>query len=313
MSTVIVVAGTGSVIAVKKEMADKAPWEFVREIRQDTERNAREIRRAQDGLARLRERQGQIQSLVERVQDGNGWDDLNMEWALAEAEYLLVTAVYALELARDVGGAIAALEAAKLRLDGLRAPNLEPVRRQAAADLARLKKSARGFDGRAAARELLALSLQVADLPLRSAPIAPSASEPTAASAGEPAWKRLLRSLGDTFKEVLTVRRRGTASLSPDPADDARLLLSLRLEAARLAVLTRDADGYRSSLRAALALLHAHFNTEDGAVGGILDALTRLEAVPLHEDFPRVDSSLESLRAYRKNTVTARDLDETWR
>ena len=76
------------------------------------------------------------EALVSLYQDKRG---SNEDWALAEVEYLLIIAMHRLLLEEDVMTALAAMEAADLRLKDLGNPGLLPVRQQLATDINQLR------------------------------------------------------------------------------------------------------------------------------------------------------------------------------
>jgi len=78
----------------------------------------------------------QSDALASLYQDKRG---SNEDWAIAEVEYLLIIAMQRLLLEEDVTTALAAMEAADLRLKNMGNPGLLPVRQQLAADMNQLR------------------------------------------------------------------------------------------------------------------------------------------------------------------------------
>ncbi len=91
----------------------------------------------------------------------------NEDWAIAEIEYLLIIAMQRLILEEDVSTALAAMEAADLRLKNLGNPGLLPLRQQLATDM-NLLRSVNLADTVGMAIYLADMVDLSADLPLKS-------------------------------------------------------------------------------------------------------------------------------------------------
>ena len=236
----------------------------------------------------------------------------NEDWAIAEVEYLLIIAMQRLLLEEDVTTALAAMEAADLRLNNLSNPGLLLVRKQLASDMNQLR-SVNLADTVGMAIYLADMVDLSADLPLRAEVIVetmdPSSTDTNASNdepVVDPLWKRIPKILWQEIKSLVVIKRSGEvkqALLLPNEEYFLYQNLRLELESARQAVLRSDSQNLRSSIDLILPWMRQYFNTSDSAVVNVMETLDKMRSVELKPDLPDVSSSLESLRAYiRKNS-----------
>jgi uroporphyrin-3 C-methyltransferase len=236
----------------------------------------------------------------------------NEDWAIAEVEYLLIIAMQRLLLEEDVTTALAAMEAADLRLNNLSNPDLLPIRKQLASDMNQLR-SVNLADTVGMAIYLADMVGLSADLPLKAEVIVETidqSSTDTNADDNEPVvdplWKRIPKILWQEIKSLVVIKRSGEvkqALLLPNEEYFLYQNLRLELESARQAVLRSDSQNLRSSIDLILPWMRQYFNTSDSAVVNVMETLDKMRSVELKPDLPDVSSSLESLRAYiRKNS-----------
>ena len=84
--------------------------------------------------------------------------------------------------------------------------------------------------------------------------------------------------------------------------------LRLQLELSRMALLIRDEDQYRISVRASTEWLDEYFDTDDGRVRGALASLENAGSIDFHESVPSIDSTLGAFDEYlagRDRSMTA--------
>ena len=257
-----------------------------------------------DALDKLKARQDEFRDSLDKLYREQERD--STDWAVAEVEHLMIIATHSLTLQKDVGTALAALEAADNRLRDLGDPALLPVRRQLTSDINAL----RGVND----VDITGLSLYLSDLvgrvdklPLNEAAVGDTGtaedSKEAAAEARMPAWKRLLVRVWHEFKSLLVISRSGKAGaalLLPEEKYFLYQNLRLQLESTRAAVFRRDTANFHASLDIVLQWLRDYFDAGNTAVRNTMQSLQEMNKLDLDQELPDISSSLESLRAYIK-------------
>ena len=223
----------------------------------------------------------------------------NADWALAEAEYLLVIATHRLVLAHDVRTALVAMQAADARLRDLDLPGLTPVRSRIASDMDALK-SVHRVDITGLTLFLSDLSERAPKLPLNPKRFATQRiprAKPAPQHAGN--WRDLLHEMWRSIKSLVVVTRRtGGIRLLPDEKYFVIQNLQLQIEAARLAVLRRDTRALHASVQSLSHWLRTYFDLSDGGVESALQSIQQMGNLDLEPKLPDISSSLETLRAF---------------
>ena len=237
----------------------------------------------------------------------------NEDWAIAEVEYLLIIAMHRLLLEEDVITALAAMEAADLRLKNLVDPGLLPVRKQLATDMNQLR-AVNHADIAGIAIYLAELVNLSSDLPLKSEAIKKTnAALPSDENHLDdeldvgPFWKRLPKIIWQEIKSLVVVKRTGEmkhALLLPREEYFLYQNLRLELESARLAVLRADSGNLRASIGLSQSWLRQYFDTKDSAVINVMETLEQMQAIELKPALPDISSSVESLRAYLRDVAS---------
>lgn len=234
----------------------------------------------------------------------------NEDWALSEAEYLLIIATHRLLLEKDADTAIAAMEAASQRLESLGTPDLMPVREQLVSDINKLKA--------VNVVDITGLSIYLADLiektdklPIKRSVIADEKAGQTKAagqSESEAGWKGVMYSIWQELKSLVIIKRRDEVKqelLLPDQEYFLSQNLRLELESARLSALRHDTENFHTSIKLIMDWLNKYYEVNHSGVMNILDTLKQMSTVKLDPDLPDISSSLETLRAYIRNRETA--------
>ncbi len=274
----------------------------------------------EDAIGQLKQKQiEQSEALASLYKDKRG---NNEDWALAEVEYLLIIAMHRLLLEEDVMTALAAMEAADLRLKDLGNPGLLPVRQQLASDMNQLR-SVNLADIAGLAIYLAGLVDLSADLLLKSNVLLveskhTSSSEVNYADVEDPLWKKLPRLLWQEIKSLVVIKRSGEAKqalLLPGEEYFIYQNLRLELESARQSVLRSDSENLRVSIDLIQSWMRQYFDTNDSAVVNVMETLDQMRIVELNPALPDISSSLESLRAYVREatfepTTGPADVDE---
>ncbi|HEY1078051.1 MAG TPA: uroporphyrinogen-III C-methyltransferase [Fontimonas sp.] len=220
---------------------------------------------------------------------------------LAVVEQLLMLANDRLVVGREVPATIAALEAADARLAALKDPRLFAVREAIAQERAALQ-AVPAVDEVGASLMLSGLIERTSRLPLSAqAPTHFTASgpEPVALAADAGPWARAWAAIKQAVSSAFTIRRADGPSpqlLSVEQTDLVRQMLALKLEAARLALLRRNATSLREISVSASRWLADYFRTDDPAVIAAQADLQRLQELQLSPPLPDISRSLGLLR-----------------
>lgn len=251
----------------------------------------------------LADRVTQLSEAVNRLSTER--PNAEVDWSLAEVEYLIFAAAQRLVLAADVTGAERILAAADGRLAELADPALITLRQAIAHDRNDLA-AIRLPDTAGLAIYLGDLAGRAGVLPLKSSPIhehqATAATEPTAPPG---AWSSALDDVWRELRTLVVIRETNQVDLAAlDPAAQALIRESLRLElvAARLSVLRADTDNLRASIDHALHLLQQHFDPGAEAIANASKALTEMRGLELKPALPTVltaQATVQSAQAAR--------------
>jgi len=267
--------------------------------------------RIAESVENLSKRQGDLATGLNSLYLDQSRD--NLDWALAEVEYLLILATHRLSLADDVATALVAMQAADNRLKNISDPRILAVRRQLIADT-NLLKSINTVDISGLALYLADMVNRVQALPLNQLQI--SNSKPAIPQTLEQqddktssVWKRLVNSIWLELKDLVKTPNEGEVVSMPLLPEQRYFLyqnLRLKLDIARLAVLNRDTDNLQASIIEIKAWLVKYFNTADAGVNNILEALTQMTEIRLDPELPDISSSLESLLIVSKQNWSCR-------
>jgi len=101
------------------------------------------------------------------------------------------------------------------------------------------------------------------------------------------------------FSKLVTVRRNDApmaALMTPERVELIRKNLSLKLEAARLALVYQDEVLYKANIDISMKWLADYFDAENPAVKAALEQLAALKETPIKAEFPSIALSLKMLR-----------------
>ncbi len=222
----------------------------------------------------------------------------------ADIEHLLLIANDSLILQHDVTTALAALRSADERLRALADPAFADTRRRLASEIAALQSLPRP-DITGAAFAISGLQQQIDALTLESlrAPGGAREAPGLADDNGEPGdlsgWRAVMEDLWARLSSLFVIRR-GDEADGPLIAPDQRVFLNqnlrLQLESARLALLSRDAEGLRHHLGIARDWLARHYDADDARVAALLGGIDELARLDIAPDMPDISASLKALR-----------------
>ena len=236
------------------------------------------------------------------------------DWALAEIEQVLSTASQQLQLAGNVQGALIALQNADARLSHSDKPQFITIRRALARDIEKLKALPL-VDITGIALRLDTLMGQIDTMPLLSdeKPAAPAATPkgktspqqavaPSFLGTVKDKWNGFSAEMWDELRQLVQVRRVDTPQallLSPGEAYYARENLKLRLLSARLSLLSRNQNAFRSDLSAAQETIRRYFDTRARQTQSALALLKQLQGSDLNIEMPTLNDSLNAVRGYK--------------
>jgi uroporphyrin-3 C-methyltransferase len=270
---------------------DKAQRASVQAL-QDNLRDAQaKIALLENRLAESQSQQAALEALYRELAPSRD------EWALTEVEQVLLLASQQLQIARNVSGALAALQLADAKLQRLDRPQFVPLRRALARDMDRLKAvpyvdvpglSLR-LDQAIAAVDTLPLALE------ERVPAPPREAPPK----DEPGWRRFMRDVWADLLQLVRIENLDRAEaplLTPSQQFFLRENLKLRLLSARFNLLFRDQGNFRADLAAAGTWLNTYFDTHAKPVQSLLTLLKELRATDMSTELPGLAGSLDAVR-----------------
>ena len=221
---------------------------------------------------------------------------------LSEVEQMLVLASQQLQLAGNVRGALAALQAADQRLARADKLAATPLRRAITQDMERLKAVPQ-VDTVGIAVKLDGLITQSDTLPLLVAESPPLRVATRARYADEQgALSRAARDFWEEMKGLVRIRdleSNDVPLLAPAQTYFLRENLKLRLLSARVALLARDEASFREDLKATQGWIGKFFDTRAKATGAALAALKQISESPVAIAAPDINASLAAVRTAR--------------
>jgi len=273
-------------------------------LKDDTKLLKTDVNDASATLDDVKASQDGIREALEKIQ--NDLSRHRTEWALAEAEQLLVIANNRLQLARDVRSALAALRAADSQLNQLSNPTLLPVRREIAREIATLEALDK-VDIGGISLKLGSLAESVERLPVapdvsRRAQALLEAKAPgnvTDAPTTEGSWRAEARSVWRDMVTLVRIRHDVGVQrplLPPEQEYFLRENLKLMLYGAQTALLQGNIDVFQQDVKVASQLLKDYFDPNTQVVIGMQAELEKMRASKLVAGLPDISRSLATLR-----------------
>jgi uncharacterized protein HemX len=262
--------------------------------------------------AQLRDAQARVAELEARVADTQEQrvtlEEMYRELSrsaddrvLADVEQTLLAASQQLQLAGNVRGALAALQAADARLARAEKLAATPLRRAITQDMEKLKAVPQA-DTVGLAVKLDQLMQQVDTIPLLIAESPPPPRATRVRATDETSVPRVVRDFWDEMKGLVKIRELDTPEpqlLAPAQAYFLRENLKLRLLAARVSLLARDESTFRDDLKASQAWITKYFDARSRAATTTLASLKQVAETPVAIATPDINASLAAVRTAR--------------
>ena len=234
------------------------------------------------------------------------YNDLSVsrdETALAEVEQMLLIAGQQLQLSANVKAALIAMQSADTRLQRMDRPAFNGLRKAIGQDMDKLRVLP-SVDISGINFQLDNLIAVVDELPLVYQQRVVKKEEITQAAApkNETTWQKLLREIWQDVKQLVRIEDTGKAEIPLLPPSQEFFLrenLKLRLLSARLALLSRDEDGFKQELKTAQLWTARYFDGKSNEVMRMLSGLKKISASNISIELPDVSPSLQAVRNYR--------------
>src|SRR6185312_12900361 len=221
---------------------------------------------------------------------------------LSEVEQALVAASQQLQLAGNVRGALAALQAADQRLARADKLAASPLRRAIGQDMDRLKAVPQ-VDTAGIALKLDNLIGQTDTLPLVVAETIPVRVASRARYADESTgFTRAARDFWEEMKGLVRIRELDNPEaplITPAQAYFLRENLKLRLLSARVALLARDEPSFREDVKATQSWVSKYFDAKARPTAAALATLKEVGDSPVAIAVPDINASLAAVRTAR--------------
>lgn len=223
------------------------------------------------------------------------------QMVLAEVEQLLLIAVQQLQLSANVKSALIAMQQADSRLQRLKRPALDTLRRAIGSDMEKLR-ALPDVDVTSINVRLDILITAVDHFPLvQNLRATEEIGMPVSVPAGN-TWQNLLREIWQEAKTLVRIENTHKTELpllSPTQTFFLRENLKLRLLSARLALLSRDENSFKHDIKTSLEWVKLYFDVKSPEGAQAVNALQKLINANIKIDMPDVSGSLEAVRHYR--------------
>lgn len=222
------------------------------------------------------------------------------DWILAEVEQLVIIANQQLELTGNVQSALAALEAADMRLQRIDKPLFSRLRETLKQDMDHLR-ALPYVDINGIALRLDTMSQQVDGLTLAT-DSRPRATPPDSTAPPRGPWSALTQKIMNDLMNAVKIRRMDSPELpllTPEQTFFLRENLKLRLMAARNDALAHQETRYQNDLKIASAWLTRYFDTSLPSCMLIKKDLDQLLATPVMIPVPDISATLAAVHSAR--------------
>lgn len=257
----------------------------------------------------LKKQQDDLADNINTLREKNLY--LRKDWLLLEAEYLIQLANQRILLERDVNTAIAALEAADMRLRDTGDPGIVKVRQVVNQALQSLKQVPQS--------DIAGMSLTLSSIngDLEKMPLAtpdPKSREQEVQRELEEtqkveSWRELPAAVWRDLKNLVVIRDHEKPIqplLSPEQRFFLLENLRLQIEQARLALLSGQQTIYKERLDTAMQWIGQYFDKDSPVTRATLQSLQQLATVVIAPELPDISGTYVALQRYR----TGKQLDD---
>ena len=224
------------------------------------------------------------------------------EAVLAEVEQMLLIAEQQLQLSANVKAALIAVQSADARLQRINRPAYSGLRKAVIQDMDKLR-ALPGVDINGINFQLNNLIDAVDSLPLAyQQRTEHEVIAQTVVPKDETAWQKLLREIWQEIRQLVRIENTEKAEiplLLPNQEFFLRENLKMRLLAARLALLSRDASSYSLELKTARLWTTRYFDGKSEQGVRMMAGLKKLSAYDIGIQLPDISASLQALRNFR--------------
>ena len=254
----------------------------------------------------MQSRQDELSAYLDVMRQQN--QHLRKDWLILEAEYLMQMANHRLLFERDVSTAIAALDAADMRLRETGDPAVLGVRKVIAEAIQSLKQVPQA-DRAGLSLTLSAINKELETLPLKTPDPksrADGAQRDTDATKEISSWKELPAAIWRDLKGLVVIRdHRDPVQplISPDQRFFLIENLRLQIEQARLAMLSGQGELYKERIATAIVWIETHFNSDSAHTQSVLDTLQQLQSVAVAPPLPDISPVYNALQKLRTGKV----------
>ncbi len=225
-------------------------------------------------------------------------ENTQQTWSVEEIHQLLQLAVDQLALAGNIDGALTALSIADRRIADGGDPELQPVRKQIARDIASLQQVDR-IDLAGTINRLRAVEQAIDQLPVSNqTPTVNKSESAISSNSNEPAsiWQQLAQDMSSLVR-IRRIDQPEIPLLPPEQNYFLRENSKALLMSARIALLRNDTPIYRSNLQQVQQWLNKYFDSTSQKTRWVLTELENLAAIDLAPPLPDIYGSLSSLQA----------------
>lgn len=216
----------------------------------------------------------------------------------AEVEEAVNAAIQQLRLGAHIDGALLALQTAESRLAATNGPAFDPLRRALAQDIDALK-ALPVADLAGAAAKLDAVAAAVDAMPLAYVAEVREGSARADEDLLDPGfWRALGAEVWRELRQLVRVERLDRPApglLAPEQAFFLRENVKLRLVNARLGLLQRDTEAFRSDIAQAREWLSRYFDGNHRSVATALKNLDHVSSMNLRLELPTLEASRTAL------------------
>ncbi len=238
-------------------------------------------------------------------------------WILAEIDYLLRIANRRLQIARDINGAIAALQGASQRIYDLGDIGLFNIRQQLSKDIGELK-ALHQIDVNGTAMAIDQMIAHLSELPFKSIEdeVKAQFKKDNAATNNETVVENNNNFVDSVINTVMKIGEIKIHHRSLEPASSAEQqsqleqILRTHLLGARLAVLRYDQKQFVHDLQQSQNILHLHYKESDNRVSQMQNDLTEFLNLNLTPDLPDITKAWRLLQTAIQAVETTRPINK---